>query len=62
MGRSAPKEFAAVLEAENGPYHFRISADGYAPTRILVPSTRVVLRKTIKLDRATSPHPRHQTP
>jgi hypothetical protein len=52
MGRSAPKSFAAVLDAADGPYHFRISADGYAPARILVPSTRTVLRKTIKLDRA----------
>jgi hypothetical protein len=53
MGRSAPWKFEIVLEAENGPYHFRISADGYAPARILVPSTRTVLRKAIKLEKVS---------
>jgi hypothetical protein len=53
MGRSAPMKFQMMLEAEEGPYHFRISADGYKPVRILVPSTRTVLRKSFKLEKAT---------
>jgi hypothetical protein len=51
-GRTAPREFRAVLEAKDGPYHFRISADGYAPARILLPSTHTVARKTIRLEKA----------
>ena len=53
MGRSAPRKLEVVLEAENGPYHFRISADGYSPLRILVPSARTVFRKTIKLEKSS---------
>jgi hypothetical protein len=52
-GRSAPNKFELVLDAEKGPYHFRVSADDYKPVRILVPSTRTVLRKTFKLEKAT---------
>jgi hypothetical protein len=52
-GRTAPRKFRAVLEAEDGPYHFRIGADGYEPVRILVPSAGIVLRKTIALHRAS---------
>jgi hypothetical protein len=55
MGRSPPRKFEATLAAEEGPYHFRISADGYAPERILVPSARTYLRKTIKLERLPNP-------
>jgi hypothetical protein len=51
-GRTAPRKFQTVLEAEKGPYHFRISAEGYAPARFLVPNVRTVLRKTIKLEKA----------
>ncbi len=51
MGRSPPRKFEATLEARDGPFHFRVSADGYAPVRILVPSVRTDLRKTIRLEK-----------
>ncbi len=52
MGRSPPKGFQILLEAERGPYQFQISADGYLPARILVPSERTVMRGVIPLDKA----------
>ena len=41
-----------LLEAEKGPYQFEISADGYQPARILVPSQRTLVRGVIQLDQA----------
>jgi Carboxypeptidase regulatory-like domain len=52
MGRSAPRRFEILLAAENGPYQFEISAEGYLPARILVPRERVVLRRAIPLEKA----------
>ena len=52
MGRSAPRRFEILLAAENGPYQFEISAEGYLPARILVPRERMVLRRAIPLEKA----------
>ncbi len=52
MGRSAPRQFEIVLAAEEGPYQFEISADGYVPARLLVPKERTILRKNIALEKA----------
>ncbi len=52
IGRSAPRQVEAVLAAEEGPYHFEISADGYVPARLLVPRERTILRKNIALEKA----------
>ena len=52
MGRSPPRRFEILLAAEEGPYQFEISADGYLPARILVPRERTVLRRAIPLEKA----------
>jgi hypothetical protein len=52
MGRSAPRRFEIMLAAEEGPYEFEISADGYVPARFFVLRERTVLRKTIPLEKA----------
>ncbi len=52
MGRSPPKGFQILLEAERGPYQFQVSADGYLPARILVPRERTVMRGVIPLEKA----------
>jgi hypothetical protein len=52
MGQFAPRRFEIVLLAEEGPYEFEISADGYVPARLFAPRERAVLQKTIPLEKA----------
>jgi hypothetical protein len=49
--RSTPRQFKLVLAAEEGPYEFELSADGYLPARLFVPKERTILRKTIALEK-----------
>ena len=57
MGRSAPKRFRILLPAEEGPYQFEFSADGYLPARISAPRERMVLRRAVPLEKAASKGP-----
>jgi hypothetical protein len=53
-GRNAPHRFEAELDAEKGPYHIEIGADGYEPATIVFARERKTLRTSIKLEKAAN--------
>ncbi len=50
---SAPDPFARSLEAEKGPYHFKITANGYAPAQVRIPGEQTSLREVVKLEKVS---------
>jgi hypothetical protein len=49
IGATSQRSYREALDAETGPYQFKITADGYAPAQIVVPGGRMILREIIKL-------------
>jgi hypothetical protein len=52
IGTTAPRKYHKILPADEGPYLFEITADGYAPEQMLVAKERAYIRAVIELKKA----------